>query len=251
MTREPRRRQWRASRRRPRVSDDYRSFDGGTVSTEGRNVSGYAYRWGEVTRSATSQSGGLREQFERGAFAAAIAERGGRPWPFLDTHYDKGGRTVAGITFSEDEIGLRYSGLLVESEAARNYAAGVAAGSDEVSLEVFTAGDQSRRQGDVVIHKSVRRIGALAGVPYGAFAGATVAIHSDGGQDMPEITELETQIAALDAKVTAAPVPLTEAQTAAIAKQIAEDVSRSYAEQLGTQTSKHALAGFHSLGEMM
>jgi hypothetical protein len=121
-----------------------------------------------------------------------------------------------------------------------------------VSLEVFVAGEKSVRQGDAVIHKSVRRIGALAGVPYGAFAGATVAIHEDGGsKDMPEGNEYGERIDALEATVKAGPVPLTEEQTVAIAKRVAEESARSYAEQFGQPASKHALAGFHGLGELM
>ena len=75
---------------------EYRTFDGGSVElTDGRNISGYAYRWGELSRSGTAQSGGLREGFERGAFADAIKERGGRNWPHLDTHYDRAGAALA------------------------------------------------------------------------------------------------------------------------------------------------------------
>lgn len=235
------------------MSDEYRKFDAGKVAVEGRRLSGYAYKWGELSRSGSAQAGGLREGFERGAFLAAIAERGDRNWPYLDTHYDKGGRSVGGIRFSEDEIGLRYEGLLLDNDAARNYALGVTdAGSDEVSLEVFVAEDKSTRKGDALIHKTVRRIGALAGVPYGAFAGATVAIHEDaGGLSMPEMEELQTQITDLQAMVKAGPLPLTEDQTRAIAKTVAEDVARSYAETIGKPAPKHALAEFHSLGELM
>jgi len=234
--------------------NEYRTFDGGKVEvTDGRNISGYAYRWGELSRSGTAQSGGLREGFERGAFADAIKEREGRNWPFLDTHYDKGGRSVGGVQFAEDDTGLRYQGRLLDADNARAYAQAVTeAGSDEVSLEVFVAGEKSTRQGDAVIHKSVRRIGALAGVPYGAFAGATVAVHADaGGQNMPEEIELATRLDGIEAKIKAGPVPLTEAQTIEIAKRVAEEVGRSYAETFGQQAPKHALAGFHTLGEMM
>src|SRR5688572_7516513 len=98
MSRAPRRPQWRASRR-VKVSE-LREFDAGTITLErsaegdGRTISGYAYRWGESSIVGTPQTAGLREGFDRGAFASAIAERGPRPWPFLDSHGSKGGKPV-------------------------------------------------------------------------------------------------------------------------------------------------------------
>lgn len=235
------------------MPDEYRTFEGGNVyieaGTDGRTVSGYAYKWGELSRSGAAQAGGLLEGFERGAFKAAIAERAGRNWPLLDTHYSNGGKSIGGIQFSEDDIGLRFEGRLLDTSGAKEYAAAVKeAGSDEVSLEVFVG--ESTRKGDALIHKSVRRIGALAGVPYGAFAGATVAIHNDtGGQGMPEIAELEQRMDALGAKLEAGPVPLTREETMELARKAAEDVGRSFAETMGQ--APQPIAKYHTFGEMI
>jgi phage head maturation protease len=232
-------------------------FDTGSVSVadgdEGRTVEGYAYRWGELSRGPTKQTG-RREGFERGAFAAAIAERSGRPWPFLNTHGSKGGEVIGGVTFEEDDTGLRYSGRLLDTQAAHEFAQ-IATITDEVSLELVLDPAAVRRQGDKVIREKVRQIAALAGVPHpanAAYAGATVAIREDaGGQDVPEITELAERVDALDKRVTAGPVPLTEDQTRALARTVAEDVSRSIAERTGETLPKHSLHGLHTLGEMM
>ena len=67
--------------------------------SDGRTIEGYAYRWGELSRSGTPETGGRPEGFDRGAFAESIAERGDRSWPFMDTHYSRGGRVIGGIRF--------------------------------------------------------------------------------------------------------------------------------------------------------
>lgn len=220
---------------------------------DGRTVEGYAYRWGELSRSGVKQTGGRREAFAKGAFAESIAERADRPWPMLNTHASKGGETIGGIYFTEDEIGLRYSGRLLDTEAAREYAQRAKVES-EVSLELVLDPAAMLRQKDRVVHQKAR-IAALAGVPYpanAAYAGATVAVRDDtGGQDVPEITELAERVDALDAKITAGPVPLTKEETIELARTAATEVGRSFAERSATPAEAHELAKYHSLGEMV
>ena len=209
---------------------------------DGRNLDGYAYRWGETTPGAQEYPGML-EAFERGAFLPAIAQRHGRPWPYLDRH---SGNVVAGITFDEDDTGLHYSGRLLDTVAAREYAATVPV-NDGVSLEFLTTGIKSRREGNKIIHQSVPRIAALAGEYVPAYAGASVALRS-GGNTMDE----ETQAVTIIDPPAAGPVPLTREQIGALATDAATEVMRQYAERGAlTTTNSDPLAGYATLGEMV
>src|SRR5690349_19153921 len=180
---------------------------------DGRTVDGYAYRWGDLTQpGATIQYPGLREGFERGAFADLIAARGERPWPFLDVHR---GRTVAGIRFDEDDTGLHYRGRLLDTAAANEYAATIPAGNDGVSLEFAYRGAVSKRVGDTILHTKVPYIAALAGTYAGAYTDASVALRSEG-----ETMELETVDTA---PVVAGPLPLSREQVMSIAQDVATE----------------------------
>lgn len=159
---------------------------GGTVSVraasdgDGRNLDGYAYRWGELTDPwATAEYGPAREGFDRGAFAEAIAERAGRPFVFLDKHRERGGTVVGSVHFREDATGLHYQGRLLDTPAARAYAE-EATVSDGVSLELIPG--EVRREGGNVIHTKVRRLAGLAGEYVPAYRGASVAIRGQEGQ---------------------------------------------------------------------
>lgn len=230
---------------------ELRTFDGGSVAiredaNDGKTLEGYAYRWGELSRSGVPETGGLREGFEKGAFAQAIAERGERPWPFLNTHYSRGGRTVGGVQFFEDDIGLGYRGRLLDTAQAKEYAA-EAGISNEVSLEVMLDPSAMKRKGDAVIHGRVARLAALAGVPYAAYAGATVSIREDA---METITEV--QVGETSAAVVAGPVPLSRDETTALATRAAEDVARSYLESAAQRSGTPDLfEGMRNLGDMM
>ena len=233
---------------------ELREFDAGSVVIEraaegdGRTVSGYAYRWGEASITGTPQTAGLREAFDRGAFTAAIAERGARPWPFLDGHGSKGGKPVGSIRFAEDEIGLRYEGRLLDTERAREYAAGVETGADGVSLEMILSSDKSYRKGDAIIHRSVRPI-ALAGVTQGAYASATVAIR-EVQQMEPEVEVTAPEVPGVVA--TAGPIPLTREQTIEVATRAAEEISRTFAERAAIAGAKpQPLSEYRNLGELM
>jgi phage head maturation protease len=207
---------------------------------DGRNLDGYAYRWGETTPGAEEYPGML-EGFERGAFQPAIAARAGRPWPYLDRH---GGNVIGGITFNEDATGLHYSGRLLDTVAAREYAATVEV-NDGVSLEWITRGVKSQRKGSTIIHQSVPRIAALAGEYVPAYVGASVALRS-GGNEM----EQETEIAVIEEapRVT----PLTREQISSLATDAATEVMRQYAERGSlTTTPTDPLAGYGSLGELV
>lgn len=212
---------------------------------DGRTIYGYAYRWGETTEGAEEYPG-LREGFERGAFAAAIAARGDRPWVFLDRHQ---GRVVGAVRFSEDDTGLAYEGRLLDTEAARDYAASVPAGADGVSLEFLLRGAKSVRKGKTIMHRAIQGIAALAGVYAPAFTGATVAIRSTAeGDDMDEHDDDATP----ETPVPASAITLSAEAIRRLATDAATEAMRSYAERGAlTYAPADPLAGFRSLGELV
>ena len=215
---------------------------------DGRTIFGYAYRWGELAMpGATPEFGDLQEGFERGAFASAIAARGDRPYPYLDRHGEAGGRVVAGVRFAEDDVGLRYEGRLLGSQAATEYAESIPAGNDGVSLEFVHRGAVSRRTRGAIIHTTVPRIVALAGEYVPAYTGATVALRNDGG-----ISSMDTDTTQTEAPAPAGPLPLTRDQVSAIATDTATEIMRAYAERGSlTHVQTDPLAGYTSLGEVV
>ncbi len=209
---------------------------------DGRTLSGYAYRWGETT-AATAEFGTDAESFDRGAFREAIAARSGRAWPYLDRH---GGNVIGGVQFTEDDTGLRYEGRLLDTNAAREYAATVEV-NNGVSLEWLYRGAVSKREGKTIVHQSVPRIAALAGEYVPAFPGAYVALRS-GGNTVDEETQAVTII---DPPVPGI-VPLTREQISSLATDAATEVMRQYAERGAlTTTATDPLASYGTLGEMV
>ena len=208
---------------------------------DGRTLSGYAYRWGETTSGAREYPDML-EGFERGAFAPAIAARGGRPWPYLDRHE---GNVIGGIQFSEDDTGLRYEGRLLDTNAAREYAATVEV-NNGVSLEWLYRGVKSKQQGKTIIHQSVPRIAALAGEYVPAYDGAVVALRSGGNEMTEDIQAVTVE------PPQASPVALSREQISSLATDAATEVMRQYAERGAlTQTATDPLAEYGSLGAMV
>lgn len=205
---------------------------------DGRTLSGYAYRWGATTE-ATAEFGEMAESFAPGAFREAIAARGGRSWPFLDRH---GGNVIGGVSFTEDATGLRYEGRLLDTNAAREYAATVEV-NNGVSLEWLYRGAKSKRQGKAIIHQSVPRIAALAGEYVPAFDGAFVALR---GENMDE------QETTVTPEAPAAPVPLSREQISQLATDAATEVMRQYAERGAlTTTATDPMVGYASLGQLV
>lgn len=231
---------------------------------DGRTIFGYAYRWGDLTDEGGTRESPLAEGFDRGAFAPAIADRGDRPWPLLDRHR---GTVVGSVRFTEDEVGLRYEGRLLDTVAAREYAATIPAGNDAVSLEFLYRGTQPRREGRSLIHTAVRRIAALAGAYVPAYQGATLALRDEGGHTTMEhcrhcgaeiaantACQCAGAIAEREAATTAQPgvVPMTREQISRLATDAATEVMRQYAERGALSTAaEDPLAGYATLGEMV
>jgi HK97 family phage prohead protease len=235
------------------VTEAFRTYDTGNIAirqdseNDGRTIHGYAVRWGELTEvSGAAEYPGLMEGFERGAFAEALAQRGERPYPYLNEHE---GMTVAGIHFAEDDIGLRYEGRLLDTQAARDYAATVPAGNDGVSLEVLLRGAKSKRQGNAIIHTYIPRIGALAGTYKPAYRSAAVALREDGG-NMDGTTGVQEPTTAVVPVVTPADV-ITRDTVWAIAGEAASEALRSLQEGTALRTSAaDPFAGYRTIGEL-
>jgi phage head maturation protease len=234
------------------MTDAIRVLPSGSVAiredsgSDGRTIHGYACRWGELTDvGATEEYPDMAEGFERGAFAEAIAAREGRPWPFLDVHE----RTpVAGIHFEEDDIGLRYEGRLLDTQAARDYAATIPAGNDGVSLEVLLRGAKSKRKGNAIIHTYIPRIGALAGTYKPAYRSAAVALREDGG-NMDGTTDVQEPTAVVP--VVAPADVITRDTVWSIAGEAATEALRSLQEGTALRTSaSDPFAGYKTIGEL-
>lgn len=241
------------------MSDGIRTVTAGDIAIrqdtdgDGRTIDGYAVRWGELTDGGTAEAPHLREGFDRGAFASAIAARDGRPWPFLDSHgplVGGNGRVVGSVVFDEDDVGLHYAGRLLETQAARDYAESVPAGNDGVSLEFLYRGASSRRTKGAIIHTAIPRIAALAGVYEPAYAGASVALRQDGGTNVVDI--IDEPVDAPEAPPV--PLGLTPEAMQAMIRDTATEVVRGFAERGGFVAPARPadpLAGYKSLGELM
>jgi HK97 family phage prohead protease len=239
------------------MTDQLGYIGGGSIAVrddaggDGRTVHGYAYRWGELTPlGAAEEYPGMAEGFARGAFTDAIAARGERPWPMLDRHF---GTPVGAIRFMEDEVGLRYEGKLLGTQAAKDYAESIPAGNDGVSLEFIRRNLVTTRQGRTLIHSKVPLLAALAGTYAGAYAGATVALRQDGGSMEPTTTTVEAPpVATTEAPVgvVAGPVPLTRDQVAAIAQDVTTEAMRAYAERGPKLGQPDPLDQYASVGDV-
>lgn len=234
------------------MTDELRVITAGDVAIredadgDGRTIYGYAYRWGETT-PATAEYGNVPQSFARGAFLDAIAARGERNTAFLNVH---GGTTVAGIRFAEDDIGLRYEGRLLDTPAARDYAATVPAGNDGVSLEFMYRGAAVQRTRDRITVTRVPRIAALAGAYVPAFEGAGVALRS-GGITVDNDTQADPQEVARETS-SGTVVPLTPEQVNRLATDAATEVMRQYAERGAlTQAPIDPLAQYATLGDLV
>jgi HK97 family phage prohead protease len=234
---------------------DLHRLDAGSVAIrsdaegDGRTIEGYAVKWGELTSlGAAEEFPDAAEGFERGAFADAIAARADRPWPFLATH---NGVPVAGIRFDEDDTGLHYVGRMLETQAARDYAATIPAGNDGVSLEFMVRGATSKRRGNAVIHTRVPAIAGLAGTYKPAYMGATIALRSEGDTNMTDTTE-----ATVAERAEAAPAPLgiSRDDMVQLVRDTATEVVRGMAERgafVAGPKPADPFAGYKNLGELM
>ena len=234
---------------------DLHRLDTGSVAIrsdaegDGRTIEGYAVKWGELTSlGAAEEFPDAAEGFERGAFADAIAARADRPWPFLATH---NGVPVAGIRFDEDDTGLHYVGRMLETQAARDYAATIPAGNDGVSLEFMVRGATSKRRGNAVIHTRVPAIAGLAGTYKPAYMGATIALRSEGDTNMTDTTE-----ATVAERAEAAPAPLgiSRDDMVQLVRDTATEVVRGMAERgafVAGPKPADPFAGYKNLGELM
>ena len=211
----------------------------GTVSVresddgDGRTIEGLAVPYDVPTDpGATAEYGNLREAFDRGSFAAVVAQRAGRPVPIIDVHR---GTVVAGAEIYEADDGLRFRGRLLGSQTARDFAERVAAGLVGVSVE-FIPGD-TYRKGDTIRHRAVRALAAIAGAYAPAYAGAIASVRSVEGdttvtdtattpaiEPAPEATERATAL-------PAGPIPMTPDAQRALIADVAGEILRQHLER--------------------
>jgi len=213
------------------MTDGYaRRALGGTASAGepdpagGRRVEGLAVPW-DAEATGTLEFGELAERFDRAAFDSIIAA--GRPVPLLNRHDGEVVGVARELWAAPD--GLRYRGGLLDTPAARDYAAGVAAGIDGVSVE-FRPG-KVRRGARSITHTAVDRLAAIAGAYAPALMGASVALRGVNVNGY----ELETEPTPTpDPEPEPAPPGITEARVSAIATAIAHreaaELRRLYAE---------------------
>lgn len=179
------------------MADDVRTLTLGSVAIrdaavplEGeppapRRLAGIAVPWSALTDpGATAEYGAASESFARGAFRDALRAMGDHPIPFIDRH---NGTTVAAVRATETPDGLRFEGdLIPDDPTAQAYARRVAAGIDGVSVE-FVPGEITRTAGRVV-HRSVRRLVAIAGSYGPAYETARVALRDQAATAAPRRT---------------------------------------------------------------
>jgi HK97 family phage prohead protease len=217
------------------------------ASGDGRSISGYALRWSDQTAAGgTKEYGSARESFRRGAFAQAIAAI--KRLPIIDRHGDAA--TVVGYAdqLTEDEVGLRFGGRLLTSQAARDYAERVANGIDGVSVE-FLPG-QVLRQAGAVQHTAVRRLVAIAGSYMPAYAGASAAVRD---QEVIAMDETTAAVEPITTAAAAATIPQQQDVRGIVREEVAE-LRRSLAESALANAGVDqyaALRGISSLGELM
>lgn len=190
---------------------------------DGQTIYGTAVPYGEPVRGRTAEYGDAIESFEVGSLRDFIAatQRGER-YPVVDVH---DGAVVAYVDDLHDEGSeLKYSGRLLNSQAARDFAERVAAKVMHLSLE-FLPGEVKRGRNSVT-HTRVAALGAIAGSYFPAYAGTSIAVRSIGGSDVADETQDEAAVAL---PAPPAPVTVTEQDVSAIAWKIADDVARKYA----------------------
>lgn len=151
----------------------------GRVRIRGRRLDGLALPYGV---SIIAPETGAIERWAPGAFRAESrrwASRGdGARLPFLNRH---GGEVVGTIDELVDTpAGLRFRGELLETAAARDYAAQVDAGANGISVE-YDMTSRGRRLSSGGTEYTDGRLFAIAGSHAPAYDGARVALRNRGG----------------------------------------------------------------------
>jgi HK97 family phage prohead protease len=212
---------------------------------DGRTVDGVAVPYGVPVRGATQEYGTATETFQRGAFADYVA--GGGRLALLDRH---GGTVVGMAQATETDQGLAYRGRLLDTAAARDYAEQVRAGMDTVSIEFSPGRVQRSRQ--AVTHVAGAIAHGIAGTYRPAYAGATVALRTEGDPMNAEDTSTDQAAAASPSGAPA----LDDARVQTLARAVVlgelERAQRAWAEmRADTAGDTSPWAGVRTLGELM
>ena len=173
--------------------------------------------------TGTPEFGSATEEFEMGAF---------RDHPtvvLLDVH---NGRPISGrLPARESERGwMTDGGRLLNTEAARDFAASVREGVVGPSVEFDAQSSEKRRTKTGIAHTRVKRVGGVAATYRAAYSGSFAVRH----MEVPTVAELqETPPEPTPVPPpTPAPAPepaIRQADIAVVAQRITDDAIRSYA----------------------
>jgi HK97 family phage prohead protease len=212
---------------------------------DGRSITGYAVRWSDQTDpSATAEYGVARESFRAGAFRDALKRLAGK-LPIVDKHGDSASVVGYADELAEDDIGLRFSGRLLTSVAARDYAERVGSGLGSVSLE-FLPGQVARGR-ESVQHTGVRKLIAIAGSYRPAYSGALASVRDERESNVTDETETTATADPADDRIE----KITE-EVAVQSRSIAE-LRRGIAESRAANVTDDPYAAIRSMtyGEFM
>jgi HK97 family phage major capsid protein len=158
----------------------------GRVRVRGRRLEGLALPYGVAILAPET---GAVERWAPGAFRAEAGRwrnrRDGARLPFLNRH---GGEVIGAVDVLEDTpAGLRFRAELLDTAAARDYAAQVSAGANGISVE-YDMSSRGRRLSSGGTEYTEGRLFAIAGSHAPAYDGARVALRNRGGAAMPPRT---------------------------------------------------------------
>jgi hypothetical protein len=170
--------------------------------------------------TGTPEFGSATEEFEAGAF------RDHTTVVILDVH---NGKPISGkLPARESERGwMTDGGRLLNTEAARDFAASVREGVVGPSVEFDAQSSEKRRTKTGIAHTRVKRVGGVAATYRAAYSGSFAVRHMEG----PTVTDIQ-ETPAPEPTPTPPPAPepsIRQADIAVVAQRITDDAIRSYA----------------------
>lgn len=247
------------------------------AGSDGMTIEGIAVPYGEATGiGATREYPGMREAFDAGSFAEALAALGDAPLPIIDEH---SGAVVGSATLTDTPEGIAYRGRLLSSQAARDFAERARERLIRPSIE-FVIG-KTRTAGDTVFHTGVRALSAIAGTYKPAYTGVTMAVREDARGRFPMFCEhcaapitagtpcacagsVQARAAAVASTITttaerqAVPGAVglalpARAEMVELAQRAADETLRRHLEGAGSPSTDHYadLRAYRSLGQLV
>ncbi len=171
--------------------------------------------------TGTPEFGSATEEFVAGAF---------RDHPtvvLLDQH---NGKPISGrLPARETADGwVTDGGRLLDTEAAREFAASVREGVVGPSVEFDARGSDKRKTQTGIAHTRVKRVGGVAATYRAAYSGSFAVRHMEGQTVTEEIIEAAPEPTPQTAP---APATITKGDMAVVAQRITDEAIRNYAAQ--------------------